>query len=529
MKSIVYLVLCVAIFTGCANFVAPTGGLQDKNPPNLIFSEPKSGTTNFKGKELTLTFDELIDASAIHKELFIIPDPQSPFESKVKNNVLSLKFEKNLRDSTTYTFNFRNTVKDLTEKNPSKNLKLVLSTYNKIDSLKLTGKVISHYNKLPILDATVGLYPADTLPLLKKRPLYFVKTDSSGNYKIENVKDGKYFLLTFDDKNDNLRYDQTTENIGFLRDSVNIVKDTVIAPIEIYRADFSKNKIRRVLSREKEFEILLDKNPLGIEVLYENEADSNALSYTYKNSKIIFSKLTDSQLDTVNTTLIIKDSLQTIDTLYQKVYFREPSTRKRKIDVLNITSDIKNNQEITPNLVYNLYFDKPIVRFDTSKIVFTTDTSTSENLNIDKINNYHYKLSIDTKAENKVELFIPSNTFENFIGDTSNVFKLSNTILSYDKLGLIEGDVEDKEVQKIAILKNTDTGLEIERQTFIDKFLFEKIIPGTYDILIIFDENKNGIWDPGNIDNLTLPEKMLITEYPLRVRANYELRNTRIK
>jgi hypothetical protein len=521
MKYLLFTILSFTILS-CANFVAPTGGDQDKTPPTLISSDPKTGTTNFKGKEMTLIFDELIDASSIYNELFIIPNPESTFESKVKNNVLTLKFDKDFRDSTTYTFNFRNSIKDLSEKNPSKNLKLVLSTYSKIDSLKITGNIISLANKLPVLDATVGLFPADTLPFSKKKPLYFVKTDSSGNYEMENIKDGKYFLLSFTDKNNNLRFDQDTENIGFLKDSINLTGNMTIPPLEIYRADFSKNKIRRAPSREKEFEVLLD-------VEYEKKPDSNAISYSYQNSRLIFFKLTDNQIDTLKATLIIRDSLQTIDTLHQKVYFREPNNRKRKIEIANFTSDIKNNQSVTPNIVYNLRFDKPIIRFDQDKVVFKTDTVETEKLTINQLSKTHIQLTVNTKAEKKVELIIPSNTFENFLGDTNNVFTISNNVLNFEELGLIEGDVEDKETNKIAILKNSDSGIETDRVVFKDKFLFEKIIPGNYDVIIIFDENENGIWDPGNIEKLTLPEKTLITEYPMRVRANYELRNTRIK
>lgn len=528
MRYIQYLILLI-ILSGCANFVAPTGGKQDKDPPELISSEPKTGTTNFKGKEITMVFSELIDASSIHNELFIIPNVEGTFESKVKNNTLTLKFDKDFRDSTTYTFNFRNSVKDLSEKNPSKNLKLVLSTYNKIDSLKISGTINNLQNKLPVLDATLGLFPADTLPFSKKRPLYFVKTDSSGKYEIENIKDGKYFLMAFTDKNNNLRFDQDTESIGFLKDSVSLDKNITLPPLEIYPANFSKNKIKRSLPREKEFEVLLDKNPLKIDVEYENKPDSNTINYTYQNSRLIFFKLTDNQIDTLKTTLIVQDSLQTIDTLYQKVYFREASNRKRKIETLNFSSDIKNNQSLTPNITYNLRFEKPIIRFDKEKIIFKTDTLEKEKLEIKQISNTHIQLSINTKAENKVQLIIPSNTFENFLGDTNNVVTLNNTVLRFEELGLIEGDVEDKESNKIAILKNTDSGLEISRQNFTNKFLFEKIIPGNYDIVIIFDENNNGIWDPGNIEKLTLPEKMLTTEYPIRVRANYEMRNTHIK
>src|SRR5690606_15868769 len=102
---------------------------------------PENKTKNFTGREFRLTFNELVDASALSNELFIVPDPGSPYETKVKNNVVTLKFDKPLAENTTYTLNFRNGIKDLTEKNPARNLKLVISTGNEIDSLQVTGTI----------------------------------------------------------------------------------------------------------------------------------------------------------------------------------------------------------------------------------------------------------------------------------------------------------------------------------------------------------------------------------------------------
>ena len=45
----------------CAAVSAPEGGPKDETPPQLISSNPESGTLQFKGGKVTLSFSEYID------------------------------------------------------------------------------------------------------------------------------------------------------------------------------------------------------------------------------------------------------------------------------------------------------------------------------------------------------------------------------------------------------------------------------------------------------------------------------------
>ncbi len=506
----------------CAQIVAPTGGKPDKTPPMLINSIPINKTKNFNGRELEFTFNELIDASTINSELFIVPTPPGIFDYKIKNNVLKLKFDKPFSDNTTYTFNFRNSVKDLTERNPAKNLKLVISTGNEIDSLQLQGTIKNIFTKEPVLDATIALFPFDTLDMQKRKPLYFVKTDSSGKYLIENIKANKYFFLAFTDKNNNLRFDQKEEQISFLKDSLVINKNINLNELELYPANFIHNKIKKTINRESENVLTLEKDPLKVNIKFENENDSSKVSYIWNKNMLYIHKLVDNQIDTIKTEIIVTDSLLTNDTLSHKIFFPEGRGKKRKLEPINLFIDKTNGEEMTTKVTYNLRFDKPITYFEKEKILFKTDTLITEKLKVETHNKYEIKLSIDTKAKNEVELIIPSNTIHNNLGDTNNIIQLKNKILNKENTAIIHGNVKNKTTNKIAILQNDSRSKEYSRIKFLDKFTFENVIPGTYHITIIFDDNLNGIWDPGNLQNLTLPEKILTTQEPIRMRANFE-------
>jgi hypothetical protein len=46
--------------------------------------------------------------------------------------------------------------------------------------------------------------------------------------------------------------------------------------------------------------------------------------------------------------------------------------------------------------------------------------------------------------------------------------------------------------------------------------------PGDYDLRILEDENKNGIWDPGNYELKIQPEKVYNIPQKINIRANWE-------
>lgn len=524
MKNLKFLLLIFLLYS-CANFIAPTGGEQDKEPPLLISSIPENQSKNFKGKEIYLEFDELIDASDIYNQLTVSPKLEKSFEAKVKNNTLRIKLEEEFKDSTTYAFYFKNSIKDLTEKNPARNLKLIFSTYDKIDSLQLSGQVQNIYTKEPILDAIVALYHYDTTSIYKRDPMYFALTDSSGNYKIENIKDNKYFLMAFTDKNNNLRYDQDTELMAFVKDTINLTENINQEKIELYKSNNNPLRIRRTQVQEFAYVVSLNKPILEAKLEFENEQDSSKVYLETKTDQLLIHKLIDNQIDTLFTNVFITDSLMNKDTLNLKINFREESRRKRN-EILRIQSDISNNQSVTGDIQYNISFSSPIKEARIDQIKILSDSIAMENINIEQNSPLNFTISTIAKNEKQIELNIPSNTFESISGDTNTLFKLINPILMDSELGLIEGSVNDSsKINKIAVLKDFNNNKEIRRITFEEQFLFERLIPGEYKIEIIFDENDNSIWDPGNIEKKNLPEKLLITSHPIRVRSNYEIRN----
>lgn len=219
MSKILRWVLYVFLLTSCARQSAPTGGPKDTIPPVLVRAIPPNEAINFNDKEIQLLFSETVILNAPKEQLIVTPTIGKEYKIVNRKNSVILTFEDPLEDSTTYTFNFRESVQDITEKNPVRNLQLAYSTGTYIDSLSIEGTVFDMLRGKEIKDATVALHVEnDTFNILEDPASYFTKTDEKGKFKISHLKPDNYYLYAFEDKNRNLIVNSRTESYGFKSD-----------------------------------------------------------------------------------------------------------------------------------------------------------------------------------------------------------------------------------------------------------------------------------------------------------------------
>src|SRR5258708_5977541 len=82
---------------GCATLTTPTGGTKDSKKPYLFKSVPTDNSLNFKGKTITLTFNEPVKLNNPKEEIIISPSPGKR-EIKVKGNSVTITPEKGWQD-----------------------------------------------------------------------------------------------------------------------------------------------------------------------------------------------------------------------------------------------------------------------------------------------------------------------------------------------------------------------------------------------------------------------------------------------
>ena len=140
---IVAMLAWVVIISSCANIGMPAGGPRDSVPPILLETSPEYRALNFDKKDVRFTFNEYLQTDKISEQLVISPPLEKRPSIKTKSKTLIIEFNEDLKDSVTYSLDFKNSIVDNNEQNPLKNLRFSFSTGPEYDSLRVAGRVIN--------------------------------------------------------------------------------------------------------------------------------------------------------------------------------------------------------------------------------------------------------------------------------------------------------------------------------------------------------------------------------------------------
>ena len=212
VTTIFGLVACI----GCANQGAgPQGGPRDTIPPVVVKETPVNGTLTFSSKKIEIQFDEYIQLADIQKNVLISPPQQKAPEVKAIGKNLSIVFQEELIDSTTYTIGFGAAICDYNEKTPLLDYVYAFSTGDVIDSLSIAGKVYDAESLDPISDVLVGIHSNHSDSVLTSKPFSRItRSDSEGYFTIHNMREGAYRLYALNDISRDYLY-QPGEAVAF--------------------------------------------------------------------------------------------------------------------------------------------------------------------------------------------------------------------------------------------------------------------------------------------------------------------------
>jgi len=229
----IFLLLLSFSFVDCAKRGNPEGGLRDTIAPVIIRTVPENYTINFKGNEIRIYFDEYIKLKDLQKNLIISPPLNAPptLYPLSTSKYIKIVFQDTLRENTTYSINFGNSIVDNNEENPYEFYKYVFSTGSYIDSLKVIGTITDAELLKPEENVSVMLYEVDTefkdSIIFTQKPIYVASTQNNpDSFQIENVKEGTYLLIALKDNNSNYTFQPKTDKIGFVENFITIPTDT---------------------------------------------------------------------------------------------------------------------------------------------------------------------------------------------------------------------------------------------------------------------------------------------------------------
>lgn len=568
----------IVIISSCANQGMPTGGPRDSVPPMLVETSPEYRALNYEGDNVSLTFDEYIISSGVSEALVISPPLEKRPTIRTKGKSLVIQFNEELKDSTTYSLDFKNSIVDNNEKNPYSSMRFAFSTGDIFDSLRVAGRVMNSFNLEAFETSLVILHEnLHDSAVYKVRPSYIAKTDETGLFMIDNIAPGTYNVFSLNDANNDLMYNEGAEEIAF--------HDTLIVPSVEFHEELdtlSKGVDSMMVHGHTHFH----PDPIYLRAFMEDIYDQYLETYERTSRyecKFVFNEAVD---DTFNLRLLDNDAtdwyimenseemdsiglwisdttVATLDTLFMEVsYFlldsaaqlfvqkdtlemnfkdkAEEKTKKKKrgkkdeegkpepIPQFNWTTDLKTTMELNGSI--SLTSPQPLNNFDSTELVLylsedTLKTPLEYRFRKDTSKWRSYIIDLDWEPETAYTFEIDSAASENIYGITSKRLSKRFTVREEDYYGTVLLNFASVECPMIVqLLKNSDKeDLVAQRETDKDGTVtFDFVAPEKYKIKVIYDENGNGKWDGGSFQDKLQPEKVAYINVIEKVRSNFD-------
>ena len=517
----------------CANIIPPEGGPRDTIPPSLIKATPSNNSTLFAGNQITLEFDEAIQLRNAKEEIIITPATGKNTKFLFRKNLVTIIPENKLDSATTYSIAFRESVRDLNEGNPAEGLKLAFSTGKIIDSLEIKGTAFTMLEAKPVEKFNVAIYSADTFDITKHTPSYISATDKKGRFNISNLKPGKYYIYTWEDKNKNLKVETNNERFGTFPEPVILPDQKDSLRIPVIKVDSRPLKLNNYRNISNYSIIRYNKAPLSFEL---KSSDSNKVIYYRGDSKNeIIAYPPKTFPDSLQIKISANDSIgnKTDSTFYIKQTKAKPLEEEFKHQLNKATYT-----EPTKFLQAEFTFSLPLKNVNHDSISIKADSIhvadlLKEDLRYDTLNRriiVEKKLTLpDSLSKKQLTIEFSKNTFISLFSDTLKAVR-EKIQSRYEKdMGtLILTSKSKKEGWIIEILN--DKYIIQQSQPHNKQMVFKNLDASNIQIRAIRDENRNGSWDINNPLFRKPPEEILFyrnetgsTQTPLRANWTVEL------
>ena len=566
------LVALLLFFYSCANPGYPTGGLKDLDPPKIRKSTPKPNALNFKKKEITIEFDEIIKLKDVNQKFVVSPPLKKRPTITERGNKLNIKFDEDevLQENTTYTLDFADAIEDNNEGNPLESFVFSFSTGEVVDSFAIMGNLWEAFDLAPVEGALVMVHKnLNDTAFTHDVPVRLGKTNNNGRFAIPNLSPGQYRIYAIEDGNRNYMFDQPGEYIAWLDTIISPsmeyaqIPDTIAPDSVVFKNElvYSPNDLKLFLFKEE----TTQQYALG-----EERKDSNTLAFFFNlpvtdfslkpildqpitndwavfepsaKNDTMFVWITDSAiykkdtlalalsylgLDSLNNPTPINDTLR----MYYFSLPQKKETRKQKkntVEVVKTLQMAKSTSSVDLNKSYNFIMPTPVKSLDQTAIRLQEKVDTlwqKRDFTFTQDSTFKRRYSINTK-------WTPGATYVLSIDSAAieDVYSLKNdsigkkfTIKTLESYGLLLIDLgygEDDWL--LQLLDNSEKVMQQKYVPISGKVGFQYLNVGSYSLKLVLDRNKNGKWDTGKYADKQQPEQVFYYPKKVDVRANWEV------
>lgn len=578
--------ITAAIIIGsCASMGRPGGGPRDVEPPVPLSSNPPAGQLNFNGRRLTVNFNENIQLEDAFNKVVVSPAMSQPPAVSANGRRLTVEFRDTLRDSTTYTVDFADAIKDLNEGNILDGFAIDFSTGPSIDTLRISGMVLGADNLEPAQGMLVGVHSNLSDTALTTLPLdRIARTNQLGQFTIRNLPPGRYHVFAIDDVNRDYRWDRS-EAMAFCSTEVEptvesfMLTDTLRSSqggdstatrsglrylpndvlLSLYTEDYTPQYLKDYgrAERRKATMVFGAKADLLPRVtvtsgefagrdfndftIIEANRGLDSLTYWIREPRMVESDtlrlaVTYMKTDSTGQLSQYTDSL--------RFDFRAPRKKNKKdmdeqLDSLGnpirtefteITVPGGSQQDLNRSLL--LEFSEPLEIVDSAGIHFEIQVDTlwqpipAFRLLADTLRPVlNRRIEQKWQPGAKYRLTVDSAAIYNIYGDPNRPFKHEFTAKQeedYSAITFLLGGLPTDTAVIVELLGTTDQPL-YRTISRGQKASFTYLTPGAYYARLIIDTNGDGRWTPGDVALQRQPEETYYFPKKLNLKKNWDI------
>lgn len=574
------IVIYAISVNSCANpGVGPTGGPRDTIPPVIINSSPHHLQTNFKGNEIIINFDEYIVADNVAANLVVSPPIAERPNVRVRGRNLIVRFEEDLIPGRTYSVDFQNHIKDFNEGNEIESLRMLFSTYDEIDTLRISGYLLDAFTLEPVPDAMATLYSLhhDTI-FTSLRPDFIARADKEGFFMFDNLPEDDFRLFGLVDSDRKLYFSKENEKISYtdtlIRPSAFFIaqpdtlieeNDTIISggytqfyPEPVYALlfehKFYKQSITYSRREQADFLVFTFAEPLTDSCsisLLAYEGDNWSYKEFNKQRDSISVWITDSLISVIDTlqfsvryTAI--DSLDNFitrtDTLNLAYTPRAASARSRSRDTESDTPkpkvfDLQTNLTSgnfdlykRPHITAPSPLDRVHADMITLEIAVNDSTYDAIDFTANFAENSKRRIEIDfeMKSVTSYKLTVDSAAMRTLTGYVNNDFSQKFKTQNSEHYGVITLDISGIDTTMLIQLLKDNKEEDLVKELMLlpgkTQAQFDYLSPAKYRVKAIADYNNNGKWDTGNYEKNIQPEPVYYYPKVFEVKSNWEIK-----
>lgn len=574
-----FVVAAALLLAACASIGRPEGGPRDMTPPVMVSSTPAPGSVNVSNGRIDIVFDENITLDDPMNKIVVSPPQKKQAQISSNGRRVRITLRDTLRDSTTYTVDLADAVRDLNEGNILDGLAIDFSTGPSIDTLMISGIVFEGRTLEPAQGMIVGVYStpvADTA--LTTLPMdRITKTNALGRFTIRNLKPGSYRVFAINDLNHDFHWDRS-EDIAFLDRDISPSTMAVEVTDTFTDAAGNDSLVTRPATRFLPDDILLtwfNENYKPLYLVKHERPDARRLTLEMSTHSDSLPQLTllntvragarldreavlqsSPGLDSLtywlrDTTLIGSDTLKiaarylhtdtldnitfTTDTL--TFALRQPKKKKKrdeetdsvpKLEFVNIGISSRQPQDLNIPLLFET--SAPTASIDSAgfrieELVDSVWMPVAARIPSppDSLQPMRLLTEMTWKPKTKYRVTIDSLAVTDIYGNHNRPFVQevsTHAIEDYAALFFNIGDLGPDSAIVELLSSDKPVRLEPVRNGVAT---FEYVTPGAYYARLFIDRNHNGRWDTGSVADTVQPEDVFYFSKKLNLKKNWDV------